>query len=72
LRKQKTDALREAFVDTIVGTFLNVPINFLLAVAAVHYAWSPLEITFYFTSIFFLIAIYRKYKIRLYFGKTIK
>jgi len=58
---------KEAFTDTIIGTCFSVPINYALAFIAVKYQWSPLEITIYFTSVFFSIAIYRKVKIRRYF-----
>lgn len=58
---------KEAFIDTFLGTCFSVPINYLLAFIAVKYQWTPLEITVYFTSVFFVIAIYRKIKIRRYF-----
>ena len=63
----KSRALKESVLDTLFATVLNIPINFVLAYIAVQNNWSATEITFYFTGIFFLIAVYRKYKIRLYF-----
>ena len=63
----KSRALKESVLDTLFATALNIPINFVLAYIAVQNNWTATEITFYFTGIFFLIAVYRKYKIRLYF-----
>lgn len=63
----KSRALKESVLDTLFATVLNIPINFVLAYIAVQQQWTATQITFYFTGIFFLIAVYRKYKIRLYF-----
>lgn len=64
----KRAAFVEAFTDTTFATFITVPINFLLALVAIEYSWSATEITVYFTSVFFIIAVYRKYRVRLYFA----
>ena len=60
-------AVVESMTDTLIATVYSVPVNYILAFIAVKYSWTPLEITIYFTSIFFIIAVYRKTKIRLYF-----
>lgn len=62
-------AFKEAFTDTFLATFITVPINYVLAFVAVYYSWTPLEITVYFTTVFFIIAVYRKYRVRLYFAR---
>ena len=64
----KKQAFKESLVDTTFATVINIPINFVLAYLAVEYAWTPTQITFGFTSIFFIIAVYRKYRVRLYFA----
>lgn len=65
----KKQAFKESLTDTTFATVINIPINFVLAYLAVEYAWTPTQITFGFTSIFFIIAVYRKYRVRLYFAK---
>ena len=65
----KKRALQEALIDTSFATFISVPINFVLALVAVNNDWSPTEMTIYFTSVFYILAIYRKYRVRLYFAK---
>lgn len=60
-------AVVESMTDTLIATVYSVPVNYVLAFIAVMNSWTPLEITLYFTSIFFIIAVYRKTKIRLYF-----
>ena len=67
MKPNKSRALKESVLDTLFATALNIPINFVRAYIAVQQSWSATQITFYFTGIFFLIAVYRKYKIRLYF-----
>ena len=58
---------KEAFTDTVAGTFIGVPINFVLASIAVNLDWSALEITVYFTATFFALSVYRKMRIRRFF-----
>jgi ABC-type bacteriocin/lantibiotic exporter with double-glycine peptidase domain len=65
----KKQAFKESLTDTTFATFINIPINFVLALLAVEYAWTATQITFGFTAIFFIIAVYRKYRVRLYFAK---
>ena len=57
----------EAFTDTVAGTLIGVPINFVLAWFAVRNEWTPIEITLYFTVTFFALSVYRKMRIRKYF-----
>ena len=58
---------KEAFTDTVGGTIMGVPINFVLASIAVNLDWSAIEITLYFTLTFFAISVYRKMRIRRFF-----
>lgn len=68
MTKAKINALKEALVDTGIGTLISLPLNFFLASLAIQLAWSATEITFYFTAFFFVIAVVRKVYIRLYFA----
>jgi len=68
MTKAKINALKEALVDTGIGTMISLPLNFFLASLAIQLAWSATEITFYFTAFFFVIAVVRKVYIRLYFA----
>jgi len=67
MKNNVKQAMIESMTDTLIATLYSFPVNFILASIAVKYSWSPIEITIYFTSIFFVIAVYRKTKIRLYF-----
>jgi len=65
----KKQAFKESVADTAFATVINIPINFMLAWLAIQRDWNATEITFYFTGIFFAIAVYRKYRVRLYFAR---
>lgn len=64
----KKSAIKEALVDTSIGTCISIPLNFFLAILAIRLEWTATEITFYFTAFFFVLAVIRKVYIRLYFA----
>lgn len=68
MTKPKKDALKEALIDTSIGTMISIPLNFFLAILAIRLEWTATEITFYFTAFFFVLAVIRKVYIRLYFA----
>ena len=68
MTKPKKDAIKEALVDTSIGTMISIPLNFFLALLAIELEWTATEITFYFTAFFFVLAVIRKVYIRLYFA----
>ena len=68
MTKPKKDAIKEALVDTSIGTCISIPLNFFLAMLAIQLEWGATEITFYFTAFFFVLAVIRKVYIRLYFA----
>ena len=68
MTKPKRDAIKEALVDTSIGTCISIPLNFVLALLAIELEWTATEITFYFTAFFFVLAVVRKVYIRLYFA----
>ena len=68
MTNDKRNAIKEALVDTSIGTCISIPLNFFLAILAIELEWSATEITFYFTSFFFVLAVIRKVYIRLYFA----
>jgi hypothetical protein len=69
MTKDKRNAIKEALVDTSIGTMISIPLNFFLASMAITLAWSATEITFYFTAFFFVLAVIRKVYIRLHFAR---
>lgn len=68
MTKPKKDAIKEALIDTSIGTCISIPLNFFLAILAIKLEWTATEITFYFTAFFFVLAVVRKVYIRLYFA----
>lgn len=68
MTKPKKDAIKEALIDTSIGTLISIPLNFFLAILAIQLEWSAVQITFYFTAFFFVLAVIRKVYIRLYFA----
>lgn len=65
-------ALSEAFVDTALGTLVNVPLNYVLVYLAFSNEWSPLLTTLIFTCTFFTLGITRKVLLRLSFQKRLE
>lgn len=62
-------ALTEATSDTILGTFINFPLNFLIIYVCLQLNFNALQITIACTAVLFFIAVLRKAAIRLYFAK---
>lgn len=62
-------ALKESFSDTVLGTFINFPVNFILIAFCLKMEMGALSMTVFMTSILFILAVCRKYYIRIYFEK---
>jgi uncharacterized integral membrane protein len=60
-------SFKESFSDTVLGTLVNFPMNFLLISFAFHVKMNAFETTLFCTSILFLFAVARKYMVRLHF-----
>ena len=62
-------AFRESFSDTIIGTFINFPLNYVMVVFCLWMEMGALLMTVFMTSILFILAVARKYFVRLHFAK---
>jgi hypothetical protein len=65
-------ALRESLSDTVLGTMVNFPLNYVLIAFCLSVEMTALEMTIFMTSILFILAVGRKYYLRLYFAKRNK
>ena len=70
MNRRKQRAVKEAVADTIIGTLIMAPLNFIIIYVCLEVlAFNALQITIACTSILFLIAVARKATVRLYFEK---
>jgi len=65
----KKDALKEAVTDTALAAAINMPLNYVMIAFAFSMGLSALQSTIMFTSVFTVIAITRKYYIRMHFER---
>ena len=63
----KKAALKESLADTMAGLVINLPANYLLLAIGLHFNMGALALTIFMTSVFTIIAVVRKYYIRLHF-----
>lgn len=63
-------ALKESFSDTVLGTLVNFPLNYVLIAFCLSIEMTALTMTFFMTSILFILAVARKYYVRIYFEKV--
>ena len=61
--------MREAIADTALGVLINTPLNFGFIALAFHLEMSALETSIWLTVIFTVLAIVRKYWLRMRFYK---
>ena len=70
MNQKKKRALKEATVDTFLGTLIMAPLNYIIIYVCLELlSFNALQITIATTSILFFIAVLRKAIIRLYFEK---
>jgi len=70
VNQKKKRALKEAIVDTFLGTLIMAPLNYIIIYVCLELlSFNALQITIATTSILFFIAVLRKAIIRLYFEK---
>ena len=70
LEQRKKRAIREAVVDTFLGTLIMFPLNFIIVYICLELlSFNALQITIACTAVLFFIAVLRKAAIRLYFAK---
>lgn len=63
------EALKESFSDTVLGTLVNFPLNYILIAFSLSLNMTAVEMTFFLTAVMFILAVARKYYIRIYFQK---
>ena len=70
MNQRKKRAIREAITDTILGTAIMFPLNFLVVYICLNLlSFNALEITIASTVTLFFVAVWRKATVRLYFEK---
>ena len=62
-------AFKEAVTDTAIAAVINMPLNYVLLAFAYSIELTPLQSTFLFTGVFTIIAIVRKFYLRLHFER---
>lgn len=68
-RKRKLLALKEAILDTAIALIVNTPLNFGFIAYAYHVEMTAFQTSLWLTFIFTVLAIIRKYLIRIGFDK---
>jgi len=68
-RQRKILSLREALIDTGIGLFVNTPLNFGFIALAFHLELTAFETSLWLTFFFTILAILRKYWLRMRFYK---
>ena len=70
LNQRKKRAVKEAVVDTIIGTLIMAPLNYIVIWVCLEVlSFNALQIAIATTTTLFLIAVVRKAYVRLYFEK---
>jgi len=62
-------ALKESVSDTILATPINLFLNFILISFSLWLELNATQMTFFITAVLFVVAIVRKYYVRIYFEK---
>jgi hypothetical protein len=68
-RRRRILSIREALADTGIALIVNTPLNFGFIALAFHLELSAFQTSFYLTSMFTILAIIRKYWLRMRFYK---
>jgi hypothetical protein len=68
--QRKKLALKEAILDTLIGTMIMMPLNFIVVYICLELlSFNAFQITIATTGTLFFVAVWRKASIRLYFDK---
>lgn len=62
-------ALKESVADTVLAATINVPINYVMVSIAFAMNYNALQTTLFITGVLTVIAITRKYFVRVQFSK---
>lgn len=70
LEERKRRAIKEAVTDTVIGTAIMFPLNYLVVYVTLDLlSFNSFQITISSTITLFFVAVWRKATIRLYFEK---
>jgi hypothetical protein len=70
LEERKRRAIKEAITDTVIGTAIMFPLNYLVVYVTLDMlSFNSFQITISSTITLFFVAVWRKATIRLYFEK---
>ena len=70
LEERKKRALKEAITDTLLGTAIMFPLNYLVVYVTLDLlSFNSFQITISSTITLFFVAVWRKATVRLYFEK---
>lgn len=67
MKPNKKLAIKEAVVDTLIGTAIMAPLNYIIISICFSLSFNALQTTIACTTCLFFIAVWRKASIRLYF-----
>ena len=62
-------ALKESISDTVIATPLNLLINYVVLAILLEFGLGAISISIIMTTIFFIVAIVRKYYVRTWFKR---
>ena len=70
MNQRKKRALKEAIVDTFLGTLIMFPLNFIIVYICLELlSFNAIQITIATTTTLFFVAVWRKATVRLYYEK---
>ena len=70
MKPNKKRAIKEAVIDTFLGTLIMFPLNFIIVYICLELlSFNAFQITICTTGILFFVAVWRKATIRLYYEK---
>ena len=65
-------AFKESISDTLFGTAINFPLNYVMVAFCLAMDMGALQMTVFMTSCLFVLAVVRKYYVRVWFDKRNK
>jgi hypothetical protein len=63
------DALKESIFDTVLGTLVNFPLNYILIAFCLSLNMSAFYMAVFMTTILFILAVVRKYFVRIFYER---
>jgi hypothetical protein len=63
------NALKESIFDTVLGTLVNFPLNYILIAFCLSLNMSAFYMAVFMTTILFILAVVRKYFVRIFYER---